>query len=199
MSYLNLIDRNGNEIQVYPVMLMNIAEVAALVPKVIDMLMLGNALLEKYRCTDELTLTEQKEALQEILKYATRDASNNYPFDIHMAKLAIKHYVQLGRMIDTMEQYKSGSVVVDRNGNEHMAFSYLIADFAKAIELLQKIDMVNIVNNTIDEESKAAMLEIVYLALDCREEREDIAKYIDAEFARKAIRIYFDLDLPMVE
>ncbi|MCM0758513.1 hypothetical protein M7775_08005 [Sporomusa sphaeroides DSM 2875] len=197
MPYLNLSDRYNNELQVRPVMLMDIAEVAELVPKVIDMLMLGGTLLEKYRCTDELTLTEQKEALQEILKYATRDVSNAYSLDVHMAKLAFKHYIGLGRMMDTMEQYKSGSVVLDRNGNEHMVYSYLITDFEKAMELLQKIDTVNMANNIIDEESKAAMLEIVYLALDCREDREDIAKYLDAEFARKAIRIYFDL--PMVE
>lgn len=197
MSYLNLIDRYNNELQVFPVMLVDIAEVAELVPKVIDMLMLGDTLLEKYRCTDELTLTEQKEALMELLRYATKDVSNAYSLDIHMAKLALKHYVQIGRMMDTMEQYKSGSAVIDRNGNEHMVFSYLIADFEKAMELLQKIDTVNIANNVIDEESNAAMLEIVHLALDCREEREDIVTYLDAEFARKAIRIYFDL--PVME
>jgi hypothetical protein len=37
------------------------------------------------------------------------------------------------------------------------------------------------------------MMEIVYRALDRAISKEDISNFIDAEFARKVIRIYFDL------
>lgn len=96
-----------------------------------------------------------------------------------------------------MEKYESGSIVLDRNDNEHKVYSYLINDYSKAMELLQRIDTVSMVNNVMDADSKAAMLEIVCLALDCKEEREAIAEYIDAEFASKCIRLYFGL--PVME
>lgn len=194
---MHFIDRNNTEHNIYPMMFKDAEEVSKLVPKVIDVLMLGGTVLERYRTTAEITLTEQKEALKEILRFTVRDKTNIDTFNIRMAKLAFTEFMGLGKDVDIMEKINTGIAIVDRNGNEHMAYSYLIDDLEKAMELLQKIDTVNMVNNVMDEESKEAMLEIVYLALDCKEEREDIAKYIDAEFARKAIRVYFDL--PMVE
>ncbi|SCM83741.1 hypothetical protein KL86SPO_70599 [uncultured Sporomusa sp.] len=193
MYNLYLIDRNNTEHHIYPVMLKDTKEVAKLVPRVVNVLMMGETVLEQYRTTEELTLKEQREALKEILQYTTRDKTNIDTFDIYMAKLAFAEFMGLRKGVGTMEKINTGVAIVDRNGNEHMTYSYLIDDLKKAMELLQKIDIVNMANNAIDEDSKEAMLEIVYLALDRREEREDIAKYLDAEFARKAIRLYFDL------
>lgn len=197
MYNLYLIDRNNTEHHICPVMLKDTEEVAKLVPRVVNVLMMGGTVLEQYRTTEELTLKEQREALKEILQYTTRDKTNIDTFDIHMAKLAFTEFMGLRKDVGTMGKINTGVAIIDRNGNEHMVYSYLIDDLEKAIELLQKIDTVSMTTNVMSEESKEAMLEIVFLALDCREEREDIAKYIDAEFARKAIRVYFDM--PMVE
>ena len=190
---LLLTDRNGNDHKTYPMMFRDALKATQLIPKVIDVLMLGGTIFEKFRTAEVITLAEQYEALQELLRYATIEGTNVDTFDIHMAKLAFFNFVQYGRMDEGMKQYKTGDIVIDRDGNEHTAYSYLITDYDKAIELLQKIDTVNMVNNIMDVESKAAMLEIVCLALNNKEQPEDITKYLDAEFARKAIRIYFDL------
>lgn len=186
-----------NKHQIYPMLLKDAREATKGITKVIDMLMLGGTMFERFRTVEEYTLIEQKEELQKLLKYATKEGTNVDTFDIHMAKVAFINLIGFGRMDNSMKEVKSGTIVNDRNGNQHTAYSYLITDFVKAMELLQRIDTVNIINNCIDEDSKEAMLDIVYLALDGREEREDIVKYLDSEFASQVIRIYFDL--PVME
>lgn len=191
-----LTDRNGNDHKTYPMMFKDSKETTQLVPKVIDILNFGGTIFEHFRTTEVYTLAEQYEALQKLLRYATNDGTDISTFDIRMAKLAFLNFTQYGRM-NNMEKYESGSVVVDRNGNEHTAYSYLITDLEKAMGLLQKIDMVNMVNNVMDDDSKAAMLDIVCLALDNKETPEEIVEYLDAEFASKCIRLYFGL--PVME
>ena len=188
-----LIDRYTNKHQIYPMLFKDAKEATKGITKVIDMLMLGGTRFERFRTDGEYTLIEQREELQKLLRYATKEGANIDTFDIHMAKVAFIKLIGFGRMDDSMTEFKSGTVIIDRNGNEHNAYSYLVVDFEKAMELLQKIDTVNMANNVTEDNSKDAMLEIVYLALDGRESKEDIAKYLDSEFCRKAIRTYFDL------
>ena len=195
---LSLIDRYDTIHNVSPMLIIYSSEVAKLMPKAINMLLLGGTALDRMINYETYTLTEQREALQKLLNYATKERTNVNTFDIRMAKLAIMKFMGMERMgINMMEQYKTGSVIVDRNGNEHMVYSYLLSDFEKAMELLQRINAININENMMDKDSEQAMLEIIYLALNCQEKREDIAKYLDVEFAIGAIRKYYDL--PVME
>jgi hypothetical protein len=85
----------------------------------------------------------------------------------------------------------SGTSITDRTGREHKAFSYLLSEYDEAMNLLSQVDLLDSSSNT--EESYSAMIEILYRALDRKITKEEIESFVDAEFARKVMRVYFDL------
>lgn len=54
--------------------------------------------------------------------------------------------------------------------------------------------MANISNNIgTDDDSFAALMEILYRTFDRKIPKEEILESLDAEFARKAIKVYYDI------
>lgn len=86
-----------------------------------------------------------------------------------------------------------GTTITDRNGKEFKGYSYLWNEHNDAMELLAKIDTVNIGNNT-DEESAEALMEIIYRTFDRRVPKEELVESLDVEFISKAIRVYYDVE-----
>lgn len=108
------------------------------------------------------------------------------------------------RRIDIMSKNNGtyvilGTTIKDRNDKEYTVYSALLKDCSIAAKLLHKIDPIMTVNNVISEEgseeSYDAVLEISRLALREKYTKEEINEFIDAEMARKIIRIYLDLPL----
>jgi DNA-binding protein YbaB len=95
-------------------------------------------------------------------------------------------------MVDKLEV---GTIITDRNGKEFKAYSSLITEYKESLELLAKVDIVDISQNIDDTEAQEALLEIIYRALNKAVTKRKILKSLDAEFARKCIRVYYDLPI----
>lgn len=212
-------DRKFKVYEVSPLLAKEFVNVSKLLPKVTDMLMITQVLEDRGISYGDgvCTLDEQRSALIELLKIVVRSEDIG-DFDISMAGKAVLHSLDLDRMIISWSEFQrlnrlgvvdkiinenrgvvrmekeitTGSIIVDRDGNKYTAYSYLVAEFNEAMELLEKVDTFNMLENH-DDESFAAMVEIVYRALDRRYSKEELLKFIDAEFIQKVIRCYFAL------
>jgi len=218
---MKVIDRNFREYKVSPPLVKDSINIGTLMPKVAGALMMTHLLEDKgifYGNNRVYTLDEQYTALVELLTLVI-GSEDIGAFDISMASKAILHAFSLDRptmpplkdlvvldrlgVLDkiisenrgvvTMEkEITTGTPIVDRDGNKYTAYSYLVTEFSEAMELLEKIDTFNMLENN-DEESFDAMLEIVYRSLNKKYPKEELVTFVDAEFAQKAIRCYFNL------
>lgn len=204
---MKAIDRNSKVYEVLPMLIKDGKEIASLLPKVVDMLMITRMLeCEGISCNKDCayTLDEQRSALIELLRLSI-GSEDIGAFDISMASKAVLHTLYLDESSvytifannnlgdDTMEkQITTGTPIVARGGNKYMAYSYLVTEFTEAMELLEKVDTFNMLENH-DEESFDAMIEIMYRALDRRYSKEELLAFVDAEFIQKAIRCYYNL------
>lgn len=191
---MNLIDRNNVSHNINTMKFKDCKTLAILMNQVLGFLMIQDILPPQYRLDDNKTysLEQQYESLCKVLKMCVKDSESINSFDLVMARLAVVNYIGMGDGFK-MDKIVTGTAIIDRNGNEHMAYSYLLPEYNEALDLLSKVDTVSTVGNLETEESYEAMMEIVYRALNRAISKEDISNFIDAEFARKAIRVYFDL------
>ncbi|SFL65769.1 hypothetical protein [Pelosinus propionicus] len=218
---MKIIDRNSVTYEVTPPIVKDSMAITQLLPKVIDMLAVTQQLEDKGISygSRTYTLDEQYSALVEMLSIVTK-GSNVEAFDISMARKVILHVLGLDKPpmpplpilasldragaldkiikankgdVATMEkEITTGTPIIDRNGDSHIAYSYLIKDFQVAMELLEKVNVFNMLENH-DKESYEAMIKIVYLALNKRYTEKKLLKFVDAEFIQKAIRCYYGL------
>lgn len=170
--------------------------IAELLPKVLKFLMMENlANTVFYGAYNDIVYdaNEQYEALCEILTLAIENTEAIKGFDLQMAKVAVINYIGMLRGDVKMQQtIHCGTKVIDRDGNEFMAYSYKLVDYKRAMDLLDKIDFTSTTAN-YDTESYLAMTEIIYLALNEKVDIDTIEKSIDAEFARKVLAVYYDV------
>jgi uncharacterized protein YnzC (UPF0291/DUF896 family) len=137
---------------------------------------------------------DQYDALCEIIALATEKPDAFRGFDLQMAKVAVVNYIDMLRGDVKMQQtIQCGTKVIDREGNEFMAYSYKLTDYRRALDLLDKVNFISTAAN-FDTKSYNAMIEIIYLALDGKVDVETIEKSIDAEFARKVLAVYYDVN-----
>lgn len=170
-------------------------------------------LIEKVSGLEGLPDEEQCEALvtllSQVANVSTEEINNN--FTLEMAKNAVSGYLGLNgvtyKIADNMngvvylDKIETGSILMDRYGKEHKAHSVMFKNMDRVRELLPKIDPIVTVNNILDidngeyvDDAYESLIELLQMTLD--ETKEEIERYLDAEFARKAIRIC--LDLPMI-
>lgn len=167
-------DRSGKRHQIYSMLLKDARKTQLAMPLVSNIL--GFDTNEKiYNTEDELS------ALQGMLEACTDSLDS---FDLEMAKAAIRNY--MGADIN-MKELTIGTQIIDRDGKEFMAYSYKLSDYNKAMELLEQIDFTNFDINSYD-----ILIEIIYLALNEQVDKELINASMDAEFARKALAVYYD-------
>lgn len=150
------------------------------------------------------TFDQQKEAMVKLLMLALNGKVDKQKIDdsftLEMAKKIIINYIGGNRDM----KIETGSVIVDRFGVEHKAHSVLFKDMDNVRELLPMIDSVVTINNTLNVDNDGnfndtayeALLSIIQLTLDDDLTREEIEGFLDAEIARKLIRVA--LDLPMI-
>ncbi len=218
---MKIIDRNSTTYEVLSPLAKDIKSIGLLLPKVVNVLGVYQMLNDKgfSYSSHSYTMDEQHLALLELLKIITRGNNIEF-FDISMAKKVILHALGLDRplmpplpiiaaldrlgVLDRIikenrkdgvtmkKEITTGIPIIDRNGVSHIAYSYLVTDFREAMELLQKIDTFNMLENH-EEESYGAMLEIVYRALNKRYTKEELLKFIDAKFIQESIRVYYNL------
>ncbi|WP_110952979.1 hypothetical protein [Anaerosinus massiliensis] len=151
-------------------------------------------------------------AINRLLPYVSNDTDN---FDLVMIKQALVWFMGMDirydkgsleeqRIIQILfngadnsmtDKLEVGTMITDRNGNEFKAFSLLFSEYEEAIELLLKINIIDITQNIDDTEAQEALLEIIYRALNKTITKKKILKSLDAEFARKIVRVYFDLPI----
>lgn len=191
---LDLIDRNNQGYKVYPALIKNMKQTAKLMPKLINPLMLIGTKFDQYKDYEQFTSEEQFKAVQELISLALREQTNVENFDIRMIKRLFIEYTAVGNS-DTKDDYKSHTIIIDRNGNEHIAYSYLFTDYEEAMELLDKIDTLVLLNNFEDETIREHVMHMVYKALNEKESKEDIIKYLDLDFFREAFKVYYDLPI----
>lgn len=189
--------RDGTKQRLHSMLVKDGGRVTAMLPKVLNLLMLNDhsEFLFNGSYRDSIYETdEQLKTLNELLPLCLNGENVASEFDIRMAKAAVLYYIQI--LGGNYGMVKCGEKIIDRDGNEYMAYSFKLSDYDKAMELLQKVDTINTINNCNDgnaSEAYKAMIEIIYMALDKNVTKQAIRKSMDAEFARKAIRIYYDL------
>lgn len=191
---LNIIDRNNRGYKVYPALIKYMEQVTKLLPKLINPLMLNGTKFDRYDNYEQYTTEEQYKAVKELISLALREQTNAENFNIRMIKRLFIEYTAIDNS-NTKDDYKSHTTIVDRNGNEHIAYSYLLRDYEEAMELLNKIDTLVLLNNFEDETIREHVLQIVYKALNSKEAKEDIIKYLDLDFLREAFKVYYDLPM----
>jgi hypothetical protein len=191
---LQLIDRNNNSFKVYPALIKNMELTAKLMPKLINPLMLNDTKFDQYKDYEQYTTEESYEGIQELISFALREQTNVENFDIRMVKRLFLEYKAIDKS-NTKDNYKSHTTIVDRNGNEHIAYSYLLRDYEEAIGLVDWIDTLVLLNNFEDETIREHAIHMVYKALNEKESKEDIRRYLDLDFLREAFNIYYDLPM----
>ena len=140
------------------------------------------------------------ESIQQRMKKLSEDKGLT-PEEYQKKKLELQNTIKIAQEMGIIEEeYKMvneltvGTTIVDRNGKEFKAYSYLVNEYYEAMELITKIDTVNMSHNiTTEDDSFIALMEIMYRALDRKVDKEEILSSLDAEFARKLIRVYYDL------
>ncbi|CUH97411.1 hypothetical protein P22_3540 [Propionispora sp. 2/2-37] len=110
-------------------------------------------LMEQKQAEMKVMKPEQAKETQLLLKMLIRSAKNDgiLEDDEHM--------------IDKLEV---GTTVTGRNGKTYKAYSHLITEYKEAIELLSKVDAVNVSENVQEEDPEAyeALLEIIFRAFN---------------------------------
>lgn len=214
-----LIDRQGKEHKINTVMIKDASMLGFDIYKACHMLTLNNLRTYIIQYKYESNLKENKEALDKLLSYMCDDTA---VFDLVMTKQALTWFMGINRYYDNVPPREKeevntdyatrfllnaikgadkmlttltvGTTITDRNGKEFKAYSYLINEYFEAMELLTKVDMANISNNIgTDDDSFAALMEILYRTFDRKIPKEEILESLDAEFARKAIKVYYDI------
>lgn len=189
-------DRQGYKHRLYPMLVKDWEIVTSLLPKVLNLLMLNdysNFLFNGLYRESTYEADEQLRTLNELLPLCLNGETISSEFDLVMAKAAVLYYIQmLGSGTQMEKLVQCGTKVIDRNGNEFMAYSYKLSDYKRAMDLLGKIDFTNIAENC-DTVSYLAMTEIIYLALNEKVDIDVIENSIDAEFARKVLAVYYDV------
>lgn len=191
---LNIIDRNNQGYKVYPALIKNMNQIAKLMPKLINPLMLNGTKFDQYEDYEQSTSEEQYKAVQELISLALREQTNAENFDIRMIKRLFIEYTAIAKS-NTNSDYRSHTFIVDRKGDEHIAYSYLFTDYEEAMELLDMIDTLVLLNNLEDETIREHAIHMVYKVLNEKESKEDIIKYLDLDFLREAFKVYYDLPM----
>lgn len=104
-----------------------------------------------------------------------------------------KHLGLIERTENMIDKLEIGTTITDRNGKEYKGYSYLWNERNEAMDLLMKIDTVNLGNNT-DEESAKALIEIVYRTFDRKVSKDEILESLDIELIRNCISCYYDIN-----
>jgi hypothetical protein len=124
------------------------------------------------------------------------------PKEEQQAKLETELMIKAAQEIGLIEEDEHmidaltvGTTVTGRNGKTYKAYSHLITEYKEAIELLSKVDAVNIASNVQEEDPEAyeALLEIIFRAFNREVPKDEILEILDAELAKKVIRVYFDV------
>lgn len=218
---MQVTDRNSITYRISSPLIKDAKNIGLLIPKVVNVLGIRQMLEDKGISYDShsYALDEQYSALLEVLNIVTK-GSDVESFDISMANKVILHALdidkptmpplrilakldRLGVLDKIINENKGGNImekeittgttIIDREGNRYIAYSYLVVEFHEAMDLLQKIDTFNMLENHDNEESYEAMLEIVYRALNKQYTKEELLEFIDAEFIQKSIRVYYNL------
>lgn len=150
-----------------------------------------------------LPTEEQYELIERILKMSLGNNNDISNIDYELAKKIITNYMGGYNVYMNSIPLTSGSVIVDRFGVEHKAHSVLLKDMKKLRELLPKIDPIVTVNNVLDTDDNGepdlsayeALLEIIKMTLDEKQSKRQIEKWLDAETARKIVKVALDLPI----
>ena len=200
-----LTDRKGNNHIINPALLKDIAKMTLHVHAACGVLFLDN--LKSYLPFEskESTLEESRESLILLMMHMF-DSTNNV--DLVMMKQALTAFVGLNYRYDKIpnnemfiiketdnmiESLEVGTKLTARDSKEYTVYSYLMNEYEESLELLSRIDILNVNNNINDKEAEDALLEIIYRALNKKVTKTKILKFLDAEFAKDVVRIYFDL------
>ena len=148
-----------------------------------------------------LPTEEQYELIERILKMSLGDNIDISNIDYELANKIITNYIGGYNVYMNSIPLTSGSVIVDRFGVEHKVHSVLLKDMKKLRELLPKIDPIVTVNNVLDTDDSGepdfsaykALLEIIKMTLDEKQSKCQIEKWLDAEIARKIVKVALDL------
>lgn len=110
-----------------------------------------------------------------------------------------------------MAEYKHKRIVVDGNGVEHRVFPALIGEKDKWVELISKINPVNVASNmlalkedgSVDDEPYNALIEIMKLALKkedkSRYTKKEIEAFLDVAIAKQVLMHFMGLPVEAVE
>lgn len=110
-----------------------------------------------------------------------------------------------------MAEYKYKRIVVDRNGDEHRVYPALLGEKDKWIELISKVNPINITSNmmalkedgSVDNEPYNALIEIMKMALKkedkSRYTKKEIEAFIDVAIAKQALMHFMGLPIEAVE
>ena len=112
-----------------------------------------------------------------------------------------------------MEDFKAFEIIVDRFNKEHKIYPALLKDFAEIRHLTMKFNdqamLANILqpkfesdgtlvktdDGDIEYDNSAidAMMEVILMALNGKENKEQVEKWLDFKIARRIIEIYYDI------
>lgn len=211
-----LIDRRGEEHRINPALIKDLPNLQTDIYIACQTFTLDNLKSYINQYEYKFDFKENKEAIDKLLPYICNDTA---VFDLVMAKQALTWYLGLSQYYDAVpykaqgnngqysfifsiikgeinmiDKLEVGTNITDRNGKEFKAYSYLINEYFEAMELLTKVDTANISNNIgTDDESFIALMEILYRTFDRKIPKEEILASLDAEFARNAIKVYYDI------
>jgi hypothetical protein len=131
---MELIDRYKVSHKINPMVFKDCKTIALLMNQVLGFLMIRDILFPQYHFDDNKTysLEQQYESLCKVLKMCTKDSESINSFDLVMARLAVIKYIGLGRGLE-MDKITIGTAIIDRNGNEHIAYSYLLTEYQEAV------------------------------------------------------------------
>lgn len=99
-----------------------------------------------------------------------------------------------------------GTTIKDRFGNEHKAYSVMWRDKEKLREMVPKINSVVLIDNMMAVDGKGGfdnspyetVIDIVQMSLrkddEAKYTKKEIESFLDAELARKIIRVYLDIE-----
>ena len=189
-----VIDRDGKEFLIHSLILNDCIPMRFDIEKALLALNLEDILALTAVSQQQYSEEEKIQALRKCIRIALSEDTIPLGVDWEMAKAIMIDYLGLGRLYGMNDKkFFVGTKIIDRNGGEHIAYSYLLREYDEAINLLSKVNLLDTSENIINEESTTAMIEILYRALDRKVSKEEIISFADADFARQAMRVYYDL------
>lgn len=200
-------DRNGNMYKIGALKFKDTKMIIKPLMKVMNLLFIYDELAKvnfKLHPDIECTIDEQIDAICEIIKpeYCYRIVNNddriNYQqvskneliteFDIDMLRKAVLYLLDIGKH---EEYYKTGNIIKDTNGNEHMVYSYKLNDCKKLMQKLANVDT--------EAKQKRITLDIMYSALNGKIDRKTIGNNFDVNQAYKIALIYMGIPMDKTE